>query len=86
MSSKSSAAGGASLYSPKESTLISADSTNTRRQTPATDNSYRPGHPLGLAISASREDPDQRSGTVGLVNVSICMAPTTDEIATQMIF
>lgn len=74
MSSKSSAADGASLYSPKESTVISAESANPQRQTPSTDNSYRPGHPLGLAINAGREEPSQGPGALGLVNVSISTA------------
>lgn len=74
MSSKSSAAGGASLYSPKESTLISAESANPRRQTPSTDHSYRPGQPSGLAVIAGRQEPSQGPNAERLVQVSISMA------------
>ncbi|KAJ0125061.1 hypothetical protein J7T55_006405 [Diaporthe amygdali] len=72
MSSKASGFDGASLYSPNQSTVITTDPANTTRQTPSTDNSYRPGGPSGLAITANRQEPlplsvvnDMRTGLNG---------------------
>jgi hypothetical protein len=56
---------------------MSTESANQRRQTPSTDNSYRPGQPSGLAITAGREEPSQGPGAVGLVDVSISEAHAT---------
>lgn len=66
---KPSFSGGAVLYSPPQSTMISGNSANTIQQTPSTENNSVPS---GAIVPAHQQQPDYHPQDCINVSPTIC--------------